>query len=94
MFVGAWRFAAAITSPSARKVWIEITFFRILERTRRRHLPRGRCGLKYIDAERNIEIILSPSARKVWIEISIAACVIFSVTLSPSARKVWIEICR
>ena len=69
MFVGAWRFAAAITSPSARKVWIEITFFRILERTRRRHLPRGRCGLKYIDAERNIEIILSPSARKVWIEI-------------------------
>ena len=38
---------------------------------RYRHLPQGRCGLKYIDAERNIEIILSPSARKVWIEIYI-----------------------
>ena len=39
--------AGIATSPSARKVWIEIRDTRGGRADRRRHLPQGRCGLKF-----------------------------------------------
>ena len=35
-------------SPSARKVWIEISKAEYIARVGKRHLPRGRCGLKFV----------------------------------------------
>ena len=43
--VATWE--CAITSPSARKVWIEIVWFHWDYGQNYRHLPQGRCGLKY-----------------------------------------------
>ena len=37
-----------------------------------RHLPRGRCGLKYQKGSLRLIVPWSPSARKVWIEISLS----------------------
>ena len=55
------------------------------------HLPRGRCGLKFITLLMFQLARQSPSARKVWIEIKqFYVCNTF--IKSPSARKVWIEI--
>ena len=34
-------------SPSARKVWIEIVVAMAADKIVMRHLPRGRCGLKF-----------------------------------------------
>ena len=57
------------------------------------HLPRGRCGLKWVAIIQNSSLSWSPSARKVWIEMysryenDIAY-------KSPSARKVWIEMMK
>ena len=56
-------------SPSARKVWIEIVYNQPRQVQIRRHLPRGRCGLKYLLYIAIITTNQSPSARKVWIEI-------------------------
>ena len=56
-----------------------------------RHLPRGRCGLKFSWATDVSGTTWSPSARKVWIEISVPIAHSF-ILMSPSARKVWIEI--
>ena len=39
---------SANASPSARKVWIEIGFAYHQNTGALRHLPRGRCGLKYL----------------------------------------------
>ena len=36
------------SSPSARKVWIEIYPLKLAITTEDCHLPRGRCGLKYM----------------------------------------------
>ena len=58
-------------SPSARKVWIEISIFTASPPVLPRHLPQGRCGLKYQKESRRDSRGGSPSARKVWIEIGI-----------------------
>ena len=41
-------------SPSARKVWIEILRLSIQFTLNQCHLPRGRCGLKYLKAPDSI----------------------------------------
>ena len=56
-------------SPSARKVWIEISSPHVQPHRQGRRLPRGRCGLKCRLTCNRVEIHESPSARKVWIEI-------------------------
>ena len=78
-------------SPSARKVWIEIRILRSLCVADKRHLPRGRCGLKC--PEINIKVTDNghlPRGRcGLKSEPLLAA---LSRSSSPSARKVWIEI--
>ncbi len=56
-------------SPSARKVWIEMSLSRINYDLGVSRLPQGRCGLKYAVATKRDQAKMSPSARKVWIEI-------------------------
>ena len=60
------------------------------KRCQRRHLPRGRCGLKF--EQWFLMNYLSPSARKGWIEI-VSKELTARERVSPSVRKVWIEIC-
>ena len=57
------------TSPSARKVWIEIPLPYLPFIMSFGHLPRGRCGLKFCCRHKIAIICASPSARKVWIEM-------------------------
>ena len=64
-----WSEEAAWTSPSARKVWIEIVLHSHPEVMPPGHLPRGRCGLKFNSSAIIRSALWSPSARKVWIEI-------------------------
>ena len=61
-------------SPSARKVWIEMYIWVSFMRLASSHLPRGRCGLKYLEilSYHHPTQDRSPSARKVWIEITLA----------------------
>ena len=79
------------SSPSARKVWIEIPIRVPPFIISYRRLPQGRCGLKFPRCASPVCPIASPSARKVWIEIiQMSLPALFPA--SPSARKVWIEI--
>ena len=79
-------------SPSARKVWIEITVklvvivVSVVSPSARKvwiEIPPPTCLTSWP---------LSPSARKVWIEIVLPCCDREGI-MSPSARKVWIEMC-
>ena len=57
------------SSPSTRKVWIEIDNGVFDNVEMQCHLPHGRCGLKYTNAFNGKYTGGSPSTRKVWIEI-------------------------
>ena len=79
-------------SPSARKVWIEITLPLISLICPPCHLPQGRCGLKLVwnDAKRIIHLVTFRKEGVDWNHITSNQSHMSS--LSPSARKVWIEI--
>ena len=80
-----------VLSPSARRVWIEMTDCGKFNTRRRCHPPHGGCGLKSSVLQARPQTQRSPSARRVWIEIA-ATYRQHIRQRSPSARRVWIEI--
>ena len=43
-------------SPSARKVWIEICKWKASNGVNNRHLPQGRCGLKWDKTGKTVDL--------------------------------------
>ena len=62
--------ALRVLSPPAREVWIEIAASGYFPCGHIRHLPHGRCGLKFDILEAVNDPDMSPPAREVWIEIA------------------------
>ena len=90
-FCCAVRTVLALSSPSTRRVWIEIGMVLIATYRKLRHPPHGGCGLKsHILFHTSKGDKVSPSTRRVWIEIHSSSCG-FVETTSPSTRRVWIE---
>ena len=83
----------AIPSSPFGEVWIEMLSLTCGGGMTLRHLPSGRCGLKYRQRQRPHRDRRSSPFGEVWIEIELAMVKFATVESSPFG-EVWIEISR